>query len=936
MAGRLTLPEFIQRWESATLSERSAAQSHFIDLCEVLGQPRPAAADQAGAFYTFEKGVAKTGGGQGFADVWLRGHFAWEYKGRHKNLIAAYQQLLQYREDLENPPLLVVCDLNRFEVHTNFTGTAKRVYAFELADLASPEPTATCALPPLEVLRALFTDPERLRPQQTTAQVTEQAAAEFATLAESLRRRSHDPEQAAHFLMRLLFCLFAEDIGLLPRRLFTQLVERTRYRPADFSARLRALFAAMATGGAFGVEDIEHFNGGLFADDQVLDLTSDDLAVLARATALDWASVEPAIFGTLFERSLDPGKRAQLGAHYTSRADIVLIVEPVLMAPLRRRWADVQAQALDLVAKRDAASGAARTRQEQALQRLLYDFAGEIARVRVLDPACGSGNFLYVALKHLLDLEKEVISFALAHRLTAFIPQVDPGQLYGIELNAYAHELAQVVVWIGYIQWLHDNGFGIPSHPILKPLQNIRRMDAILAYDEAGRPVEPEWPEADAIIGNPPFLGDKRMRTELGDTYVDILRALYTGRVPGGADLVCYWFEKSRAQLAAGRVRRVGLLATQGIRGGANRQVLDRIKSTGTIFLAWSDRRWILDGAMVHVSIVGFGDRSESPVMLNGQIVPAINANLTSTLDLTSARRLRENIDVSFIGVSLHGPFDLPEDVARPMLAKPINPNGRPNSDVIRPLYNALDVTRRPRNVWVVDFGPDRGMAEAALYESPFEYVRSVVKPIRDRNRRGTRKEHWWRLGEAMPKMRAAFAGLSHFIATPRVAKHRVFVRLPVAGLPSDALVVFAREDDYFLGVLQSCLHELWSRRMGTQLREAESGFRYSPSMTVETFPFPWPPGQEPAGDPRVEAIAQAARELVEKRDAWLNPPGATEAQLKDRTLTNLYNQRPAWLDLAHRQLDAAVCDAYGWPHDLGDEAILERLLALNLERAPA
>src|SRR5687767_10008738 len=361
----MSVPAFVAKWAGSARTERSASQEHFIDLCRLVGHPTPAEADPSakpdemlgiawerghpgrpvrlppgrpgwprsqegrsadaipeslpcsctrGEFFTFEKGAEKTTGGHGFADAWKKGHFAWEYKGPRANLDAAYQQVLKYREDLENPPLLVVCDLTRFEVHTNFTGTAKRVYAFELADLASPEPTATCALPPLEVLRALFTEPERLRPQQTTAQVTEQAAAEFATLAESLRRRGHDPEQAAHFLMRLLFCLFAEDIGLLPRRLFTRLVEQTRTKPEAFGTLIRQVFGAMATGGYFGADEIAHFNGGLFADDAAPALTADDLGVLARAGQLDWTSVEPAIFGTLFERSLDPGKRAQLGA----------------------------------------------------------------------------------------------------------------------------------------------------------------------------------------------------------------------------------------------------------------------------------------------------------------------------------------------------------------------------------------------------------------------------------------------------------------------------------------------------------------------------------------------------------------------------------------------------------------------------------------------
>jgi type I restriction-modification system DNA methylase subunit len=288
------------------------------------------------------------------------------------------------------------------------------------------------------------------------------------------------------------------------------------------------------------------------------------MKVLARATDLDWASVEPAIFGTLFERSLDPSKRAQLGAHYTSRADIELIVEPVLMAPLRRRWEEVRPQAEDLATKRDAASGAMRTRHEQALQRLLIDFIGEIAKVRVLDAACGSGNFLYVALKRLLDLEKEVNRFALANKLTASFPQVEPAQLYGIEINAYAHELAQVVVWIGYIQWLHDNGYGIPRDPILKPLHNIERKDAILAHDTERQLAEPAWPDADVIIGNPPFLGGKFLRRELGDAYVDALFKLYEGRVPHEADLVCYWFERARDQIDRGLADRAGLLANSG------------------------------------------------------------------------------------------------------------------------------------------------------------------------------------------------------------------------------------------------------------------------------------------------------------------------------------------------------------------------------------
>src|SRR6266508_100610 len=376
----------------------------------------------------------------------------------------------------------------------------------------------------------------------------------------------------------------------------------------------------MATGGFFAMEDIPHFNGRLFDNDTVLELDSDGLAILAKVSALDWSSIEPAILGTLFERSIDPAKRSQLGMHYTSRSDILLIVEPVLMTPLRRRWEAVQAQAHEIATKRDAASGGQRTRLDTELRTLLTGFAQEIADVQVLDPACGSANFLYVALKQLLDLEKAVITFAGDIGVGTFFPSVSPEQLHGIELNEYAHELAQITIWIGYIQWLRDNGFGQPSQPILKPLDTIKHMDAILTFDDQGRPIEPAWPKADMIVGNPPFLGGKRLRSELGNEYVDTVFALYGGRVPREADLVAYWFERARALIEAKRVMRVGLLATQSIRAGANRRVLEHIKQTGDIFMGWSDRAWVLDGAQVRVSMIGFDNGSEAHRVLDNRV----------------------------------------------------------------------------------------------------------------------------------------------------------------------------------------------------------------------------------------------------------------------------------------------------------------------------
>ncbi len=933
----LSLPEFVERWKASTLTERAAAQSHFIDLCEVLDHPRPAAADQTGENFAFEKHVAKLKGGKGFADVWKRGFFAWEYKGKYKDLQAAYVQLSDYREDLENPPLLVTCDQERFEIHTNFTGTRPQVYSFTLDDLLLGVPTPNCALSPLDVLRAVFNDPSQLRPEAAQARVTEKVAAEFAKLADSLERRGTEPQRAAHFLMRLLFCLFADSIGLLPDHLFRRMIEADKGAPAKFARKLRQLFAAMSTeGSTFGMHDIHYFNGGLFMDDEVFELDWRDLGVLNVAAALDWSQVEPAIFGTLFERSLDPGKRSQLGAHYTSKEDILLIVEPVVIEPLQRSWLGVKANATAKAEAAEQAKGREYTKLRTDLEEMLLDWVAALASVRVLDPACGSGNFLYIALRRMLDLWQEARIFAAHHGLPTFLDkQVHPSQLYGLETNIYAQELASVVVWIGYLQWLNQNGIGWPTEPILRKLDNIQNRDAILTHDAEGNAIEPAWPEVDCIIGNPPFLGGKRLRTELGDGYVDALFGVYDGRVPQEADLVTYWFEKARAMIEAQKAKRAGLLATQGIRGGANRTVLERIKASGDIFMAYSDRNWILDGANVHVSIVGFDDGSQTERRLDGEPVAVIHTNLTSAADTTSALTLPENVNLCFMGTTKAGAFDLTPSVSHAMLSAPLNPNGRPNSDVLKPWVNGLDITRRPRGMFIIDFGVDMPECDAALYEQPFEYVKEHVLPERKPTNRDLGDKPWWIHARPRPEMRKALAPLQRFIVTPGVSKHRLFVWLPKEILPDHAVFAIAREDDYFFGVLQSRIHELWARAQGTQVREVESGFRYTPTSTFETFPFPWPPGSEPKDSPLVEAIAEAARELVAKRDVWLNPPGASAEDLKKRTLTNLYNARPAWLADAHRKLDEAVFAAYGWPATLTDAEVLEHLLALNHQRAP-
>jgi type II restriction/modification system DNA methylase subunit YeeA len=767
--------------------------------------------------------------------------------------------------------------------------------------------------------------PDELRPDKTRDELTADAAEQFASLAERLRSRDHDPHEVAHFLNKLLFCMFAEDSGLLPKGLMKRLAEAAKGNPSTFATGLGELFLKMSHGGGlFGAERIQWFNGGLFDGGETLPLTAEEIGLVERVSRLDWSQVEPAIFGTLFERGLDPSKRSQLGAHYTDREAILRLVEPVLIEPLRRDFEATMERVEALVAEGKKIT--ARTPASKNPEAVFGAFLARLRAVRVLDPACGSGNFLYLALQSLKSLEREAILWgSLKLQGTIQLPEVGPQAVLGIELNDYAAELARVVIWIGEIQWMLANGFGYRRDPILRPLNNIECRDAVLDLSDPENPSQPEWPEATVIVGNPPFLGGTLMRASLGDEYVDALRQVYEGRVARGADFVCYWYEAARGMLDASRVERVGLLATQGIRGGASQRVLTRIKETGNIFFAWSDERWVVDGAAVHVSFVGFDDGSETSKTLDGSSVTEINADLTAGIDLTRMRRLSSNSGISFMGDKKGGPFEIPETMAREMLATP-NPDGRANSDVVRPWINGRDITMRPRRLWIIDFGV-LGLDEAVLYEEPFEYVKRHVFPIRVNNRRTIRAERWWLHHEPMMGLRNA-PWLTRFIATPRVSKHRLFVWVDKNTVPDSATVAFARDDDYFFGVLHSSVHELWARRLGTQVREAESGFRYTPTTTFETFSFP-----EPTDHARAE-VGEVAKALDALRTGWLNPPDLAASDLQKRTLTNLYNQRPSWLAQAHERLDRAVHAAYGWEYPLEPEEVLARLVELNLSTA--
>ena len=665
---------FINKWKRASLTERQAAQEHFIDLCLLFGHPTPTEDDPTGEHFAFEKGATKVGGGKGFADVWKKDYFAWEYKRKNGNLDDALHQLIRYAPALESPPLQVVCDIEHFRIHTAWTNTVPAKYEINLDDLADADHR--------EILRNVFFDPEKLKPTKTRAAVTTEAADKFSSIASRLQGRG-TPEAIAHFVNQLVFCFFANSVKLLPDGLVPKLVKQSSQKPERAQTYLSKLFEAMESGGDFDLNDIAWFNGGLFDGRRALPLDAGDISLLVAAGSLDWGLIDPSIFGTLFERFLDPDKRAQIGAHYTDREKIIKLIKPVILRPLHEEWAAAKAEIKGLLSGDIKPPMRAKLRRRmmpsEAAEEARSRYLERLRNLRILDPACGSGNFLYLALQGVKDIENKANLECEMLGLAPRLPIIGPEIVRGIEINPLAAELARTTIWIGDIQWRLRNGIHAKPRPILRKLDAIECRDALLAatpllVGEAEAPakkarakrrsgsakyVEAEWPAAEFIVGNPPFLGIRLMRNGLGDETVNRLFEIYDGRVSREADLVVYWFEKARAALKAGQTRRAGLVATNSIRGGANRRVLDQIVADSRIFEAWSDEPWVIDGAAVRVSLVCFGAETGT-ARLDGTAVAQINADLTSgATDLTRAHRLVQNLDVSFMGDTKGGAFDI-------------------------------------------------------------------------------------------------------------------------------------------------------------------------------------------------------------------------------------------------------------------------------------
>jgi len=1026
------IDNFIARWETSGAAERANYQLFLAELCDLLDapHPHPTEPDESRNAYVFEKAVPLPGGTTGFIDLYKRGCFVLEAKqgsdhstasspaaklkkgtavrgtaGWNTAMEAAKNQADRYARSLPvaeivggRPPFLIVVDVgNTIALYSEFTRQGGHYvpfpdphsYRLTLADLRREDIRAR--------LRQVWLTPAELDPSRRSARVTRDIADQLGELAQQLEQAHYPAAEVAGFLMRCLFTMFAEDVGLLPGRSFTQLLTDIRRDPASFQPMVEHLWSTMNSGG-FSVilrQDIPQFNGGLFARPSALPLTAPQLELLIEAARADWREVEPAIFGTLLERALNPRERHALGAHYTPRAYVERLVQPTVIEPLRAEWEGVKAAATLLT---EADRPAKAIAEVEAFQKRL-------ASVRVLDPACGSGNFLYVTLALLKQLEAEVLELLKAlgqGQMTMEMEgvMVTPRQFLGLELNPRAAAIAELVLWIGFLQWhFRTRGQVQPPAPIIKKYHNIECRDAVLAWDsreplldETGQPVTrwdgqtmkihpvtgaevpddaarvpvyryhhprpAEWPAADFVVGNPPFIGPARMREALGDGYTEALRQAYPN-VPNSADLVMFWWDKAATLARAGQLERFGLITTNSLRQTFNRRVLQHHLSQKEPFslrFAVPDHPWAeaADTAAVRISMT-VGAAGDQPGLL--QTVTAerpgsgdslelelsskrgqIQADLTIGADVAGGTPLQANGNLCSRGVQLIGGGFMvtPEEAAQLGLGQV------PGLEKHIRLYrNGRDLAATPREVMVIDLFGLTADEVRRQYPAVYQWVFERVKPERDQNRRDSYREKWWIHGEARANFRPALAGLSRYIATIETAKHRFFVFLDEAILPDNMLVNIALDDAYYLGVLSSRIHVTWALATGGRLGVGNDP-RYNKSRCFETFPFP----------ESSEAHKERIRALAEELDAHRQRQQSQHPKL---TLTEMYNVLEklrvgepltptektthqqglvSILKQLHDDLDAAVFAAYGWPPTLTDAEILERLVALNAARA--
>ncbi|WBU61176.1 class I SAM-dependent DNA methyltransferase [Paracoccus albus] len=1047
----ITVQEFVERWKDSGGSERANFQRFAVELTQLLGveEPKLATSDDQNDGYRFERPVdfgPTSMRSHGFIDLYRKGCFILEAKqgaagkaGSGTNQLPATDNntpkqartghgvrgtrrwddtMLKARNQADRyaravaredgwPPFLLVVDVGHvIEVYADFSGQGQgysqfpdgNSYRIRLEDLTDETIRAR--------LKTIWQNPLSLDPSLQAARVTREIATHLAALGKSLETQGHDSEAVARFLMRCLFSMFAEDVELIPKHSFTELLEKLRGHPEHAAPSLSGLWQTMNSGGFSQVlmQDLKRFNGGLFADASALPLNDAQLALLIEAAQADWKQVEPAIFGTLLERALDKRQRHKLGAHYTPRSYVERLVTPTIIEPLREDWKDVQTAVQRLT--EDGKDGDARN--------LVHDFHRRLCEIRVLDPACGSGNFLYVALEMMKRLEGEVT--ALLEELGESQSSlglsgmtVDPHQFLGIELNPWAAAVSELVLWIGFLQWhFRTHGQAAPSEPVLRDFKNITNADAVLQWtdrtprmDADGNPVtrwdgvttirhavtgeevpdpaarvqvydyaKPKatiWPQVDFIVGNPPFIGASRLRDSLGDGYVEALWKAYP-KMPQSADLVMFWWEKAALAARAfdakkGKgTRRFGLITTNSLRQTFNRRVvephLNDPKKPLSLLFAIPDHPWVdaTLGAAVRIAMtVGAAGNRQGRLLsvvtesreqseADGRAVTfdmqvgKIFANLQIGADVAGAKPLKANEGIANRGAFLIGMGFLGTKEELTSLSQGTDAIQK---RVVRPFVGGTDLVQRNRQHWVVDFwGLDEKRVQS-VYPALFQKILDEVKPARDQNNMKWRRENWWVFGDPARGYRAATAELNHMIVTSRTAKHRIFQTASPDFMPESEVVTFGLEKTFYISVLSSKIHVIWSLAAGSRLGMGNDP-RYNSSLCFDPFPFP----------DLTEPQKTRLRELGEELDAHRKRQQAAHPTL---TLTQMYNVLEklragdriegkdreiydhgliAILRDLHDQIDAEVAAAYGWPADLTDEEILFRLVALNNERA--
>lgn len=1038
--------EFLSRWKGNSGSERSNFQSFMRDLCTLLDLPRPdpGEGDTRENSYVFERFIAspRVDGNTDsrYIDLYRRDCFVLEGKqtGKqlasrsHQNAInAAVAQAERYIrglpfEEVEHgrPPFIVIVDVgNAIYTYSEFTRTGgnyvpfpdPRHFEIRLDDLHKPEIQHR--------LRQLWLDPDKLDPSKRAAKVTREVSTKLAELAKSLERSGYDVERVASFLKRCLFTMFAEDVELLPGASFHDLLVDIKDRnPEAFPQAVKALWEIMNAGGYSErlMQTVKRFNGGLFKNIDPIPLNAGQIQLLIDASKADWRFVEPAIFGTLLERALDPRERHKLGAHYTPRAYVERLVMPTLIDPLREQWGDIRGAAETLLRQ---------GKNAKALQEV-QSFHYQLCQTHVLDPACGSANFLYVALEHMKRLEGEVLGFISELTQGQGVLEsegltVDPHQFLGMELNPRAAQIAELVLWIGYLQWHYrlNDRLDLPE-PILRDFKNIECRDALIEYDsrepevdEAGEPVtiwdgismkvspttgelipdetgraivyryhnprRAEWPRADYIVGNPPFIGASTMRRSLGDGYVDAVRQVFKGVVPDSADFVMYWWHTAAQTVKTGNAQRFGFITTNSLKQTFNRRVLEPhlndTKKPLSLVFAVPDHPWVdvNDGAAVRIAMT-VGMAGEHPGLLRqviretssenreardvqlSQRAGKLFADLTTGANVASAETLEANEGISSPGVKLHGSGFIvtPEESVDLGLGKT-----KGLEHVIREYRNGRDLTQKPRGVKVIDLFGLKAEEVREKYPTVYQWVRERVKPERDQNKRATYRDNWWLFGEPRKDWREMSHGLPRYIATVETTKHRLFTFLNAEILADNKLINIALDDSSQLGVLESRIHVAWSFSTGSRLGVGNDPV-YVKSRCFETFPFPTFNGEQSTVIGSFAKSIDAHRKRQQHEHPSLTLTGIYNVleklrsgdELTDKEKTIHQQGLVSILRELHDDLDHAVFQAYGWsdlaeklvgrpgattplpdkPADQAEaeEELLMRLVELNKQRA--